>query len=538
MREPIDTDNSLQRRDIATPFPVEVDPSQEWDGNDGPWSTFAVRVGTPPQVVRVLPGTGSNQQMVVLPEGCMASQDTSACPNLRGLTFKANESTTWENNTLYSSTSIYSLGVEKRLGYQGNGLFGYDNLTLGWLGSDGPSSNNQSIAGIATKDFFLGVLGLNPRPTNFSTFNNPVPSLLQNLRDTQKIASLSWSYTAGNQYRFNNVLGQLILGGYDRSRFVSNQIYIPFDSQDVVDLSVNIESITSSDANGTQALLPSKGISAYLDSSVSQIWLPLDACRRFEDDFGIIWNQDLELYLVNNTQHEKLLSRNANIIFKIGHFSTNQTVDITFPYAAFDLTLSYPFTTNPVRYFPLKRATNDTQYTLGRVFFQEAYVIADYERKNFSVSQCSWDASLEKDIQVIFPLQNGQIPHSDNPAARLHPGALAGIAIGVFSGFIIAAYFIFRYFVKPKMVQNGTSRSGPSTDSCEDDKRGEFDDIPPPTPYQAHLWASNEDAASDVSGASIRSENMTIASSIVPSHRTQQSQRGTSPTRDKSNPLV
>ncbi|KAK6347878.1 hypothetical protein TWF718_005698 [Orbilia javanica] len=531
----IDVGNSLRRREVAIPFPVEVDPSQEWDGNDGPWSTFAVRVGTPSQVVRMLPGTGSDQQMVVIPEGCMAPRDTSTCPNLR-VTFQRNESTTWENNTLYSPTSIYELGVEKRLGYTGNAIFGYDNMVLGWLGNDGPNATNQSIAGIATKDFFLGVLGLNPRPTNFSTFNNPVPSLLQNLRHTQKIPSLSWSYTAGNQYRFNNVFGQLILGGYDKSRFVQNDIYFPFDSQDLVDLSVNIEHITSTDANGTRALLPSSGISAYLDSSVSHIWLPLDACQKFEDEFGIIWNEDLKLYLVNNTQHEKLVIRDASIQFRIGHFSTNKTVDITFPYSAFDLKLSYPYTTNPIRYFPLKRAANNTQYTLGRVFFQEAYVIADYERKNFSVCQCLWDANQQKDIEPIFSLQSIQ-PPNNNQSSKLHPGALAGIAIGVVAVLAIAAYLIFRYWVKPKIIENGTSRSGPSTDSSEGDKRGELED-PPPTPYQMHLWAANEDAESDVSGASIRSENMTIASSIVPSQRTQRTQRGTSPTRDKSNPLV
>ncbi|KAF3319024.1 hypothetical protein TWF173_005429 [Orbilia oligospora] len=537
--ESIGISDPLRRRETTIPFPVEVDPSQEWDGKDGPWSTFAVRIGTPPQVARILPGTGSNQQMVVLPEGCMSSKDTSTCPNLRGFTFKMDESTTWENNTLYSSTSIYELGVEKRLGFEGNAIFGYDDMVLGWLGSDGPNTSNQSIAGIATKDFFLGVLGLNPRPTNFSTFNNPVPSLLQNLRDAQKIPSLSWGYTAGNQYRFNNVFGQLILGGYDSSRFVRNNIYIPFDSQDLVDLSVNIERITSSDADGTRALLPSSGISAYLDSSVSYIWLPLDACQRFEEEFGITWNDSLELYLVNNTQHEKLLTRNASIVFRIGHFSTNQTVDITFPYAAFDLTLSYPYTTNPARYFPLKRAANDSQYTLGRVFFQEAYVVADYERKNFSVFQCNWDASGKKDIVAIISPQDVQLPQdSGSSSSKLHPGALAGIAIGVVVGIIIAVYLIFRYYMKPKIIQNGISRSGPSIDSSEGDKRGEIEDLPPPTPYQMHLWAANEDAESDVSGASIRSENMTIASSIVPSQRTQRTDRGSSPTRDKSNPLV
>jgi hypothetical protein len=50
------------------------------------------------------------------------------------------------------------------------------------------------------------------------------------------------------------------------------------------------------------------------------------------------------------------------------------SVDIVLPYAAFDLEASYPLVRHPTRYFPLKRAANDSQYTLGRAFLQEAYV--------------------------------------------------------------------------------------------------------------------------------------------------------------------
>jgi len=67
---------------------------------------------------------------------------------------------------------------------------------------------------------------------------------------------------------------------------------------------------------------------------------------------------------------------NPNITFTIAN-TAGQNLDIVFPYRAFDLTATFPVLTNisnltdSVAYFPLKRADNDTQYTLGRAFLQE-----------------------------------------------------------------------------------------------------------------------------------------------------------------------
>jgi hypothetical protein len=72
---------------------------------------------------------------------------------------------------------------------------------VGYIGSGGLTVKNQSLAGIATKSFFMGLLGLTPRSSNFTNFNNPIPSFMQSLQKQSLIPSVSWSYTAGNQYR-------------------------------------------------------------------------------------------------------------------------------------------------------------------------------------------------------------------------------------------------------------------------------------------------------------------------------------------------
>jgi hypothetical protein len=87
------------------------------------------------------------------------------------------------------------------LGYDGKGRYGFDDITLGFQGGGGASLKNQTVAGIATKDYYMGLFGLAPRPTNFSSDDAAVPSFMENLRSQGKIPSISWGYTAGNQYR-------------------------------------------------------------------------------------------------------------------------------------------------------------------------------------------------------------------------------------------------------------------------------------------------------------------------------------------------
>ena len=84
------------------------------------------------------------------------------------------------------------------------------------------------------------------------------------------------------------------------------------------------------------------------------------------------------MYFVDDTLHQSLVAMNPNFTFQIGNSQTGgPTVDIVLPYASFDLLASFPIAPdpqNPIRYFPLARAANASQHTLGRTFLQEAYV--------------------------------------------------------------------------------------------------------------------------------------------------------------------
>jgi len=368
LRSALGADHFLNTRaSTSNSAPIVIPASQDFDGNDGPWSSFTLQIGSPAQDVKVLISTASGQTLLVVPQGCTPS-DPSSCNITRGGLFVPDQSSTWKQSNA-TANGTFVLGLETNLGYTGSAEFGYDTVTMGWQGSGGPSLDQQIVSGIATKEFYLGLFGLSPRPSNFTTFDDPVPSYMANLKEKNMLPSLSWGYTAGNQYRLGTVLGSLTLGGYDSSRFIPNIVSFPFNSIDIRDLTVNIENIVFA-AGNTSTSLSNNTIPAVIDSSIPYLYLPLNVCKAFEDAFSITWNETVQAYLVNDTLHSKLGSQNAMVTFSLG--TSPNAVDISLPYAAFDLMASYPLLTNASRYFPLVRATNASQYTLGRTFLQEA----------------------------------------------------------------------------------------------------------------------------------------------------------------------
>lgn len=171
------------------------------------------------------------------------------------------------------------------------------------------------------------------------------------------------------------VYGQLIFSGYDTSRFAENSVSFTMTGDVTRELVVALDSISYSGRNTTTLL--SRPIYTFIDSTDPNIWLPDEACDAFEAAFGLALDVPSGMYLVNETHHNTLLSSNAQVSFRLSDVeSRGDTVTITLPYAAFDLTAEPPLVSNKSYYFPLKRASNSTQYTLGRTFLQEAYVMS------------------------------------------------------------------------------------------------------------------------------------------------------------------
>ena len=230
------------------------------------------------------------------------------------------------------------------------------------------------------------------------------------------------------------VHGSLTLGGYDQSRFIPNNVSFDFDSDDSRSLTLAVQSITANNTLQGDVTPLALSILSLIDSTVPHIWLPKSACLAFEQAFGLIYDNMTDLYVINDTIHKRLQKINPTVKFTLGNaVSGGDTVDINLSYGAFDLQASSPTYVNTTRYFPLRRAKNESQYTLGRTFLQEAYVIADYERMNFTVSQ----AVLRSDnnSQIVAITSDTGIPHteaasSNTSTSKLQTGQISGIILG------------------------------------------------------------------------------------------------------------
>ncbi|PQE12311.1 acid protease protein [Rutstroemia sp. NJR-2017a BVV2] len=420
------------------------------EGVDGEWSTFNLRIGTPAQSVRVIASTNSPATLVVLPGGCTTNAIDpvpSDCASSRGGTFNNELSTSWDNQGIFGINGV-SYGFEANLGYDFDAQYGLDTLGLGYAdGADSPVLKNQTVAayGMASP-LYTGIFGLGTQPVIYQTFGNiSVPSFFRSLRDQKLIPSLSWSYTAGAKYRLKaGQFAQLIFGGYDTSRFQPNSVSFSINADVTRDLLVGIQSIIYQGETST-ALLPSP-IYAFVESTDPNIWLPKSACLLFEKAFGLTWNDTLSMYLLNSTQHTLLSGSNPTVTFSLANtISGGSTVNIQLPFSAFALRASYPFVSNDTYYFPLKRASNETQYTLGRTFLQEAYLTVDYDRGNFSIHQCSWiDGAASTIIPIESPSSTSRNGTSDtdhtHSSTSVKPGLIIGIVFGVlaFLGLVLA----------------------------------------------------------------------------------------------------
>ncbi|CAI6333616.1 unnamed protein product [Periconia digitata] len=467
-------DIKANRRRDDSPKPFVYAPSQSWDGNDGRWSTFIVRVGSPEQNFRVVPSTSGHETFIPVPEGCIESDPTD-CGSLRGaMPFNGKESSGFLTNasSTWKPVGLYTLNLGDRLGIQENGLFGLDNVGLMLQNSGGVELSDQVVAGIATKDFYLGLFGLGVKPSNFTDFENPQPAFMRTLKDQNKIPSLSFAYTAGAAYRIPQLPGSLTLGGYDASRFTPNDQTFSFSTDDSRVLSVGLQRITALNTLlGSRSLLTSSTLT-LIDSTVPHIWLPRDACDKFAEAFGLTYDPNTDLYLVNDTMHDKLTELQPTITFNLGNDNNvAKAVTIQMPYGAFDLQASHPYYENATNYFPIRRAANDTQYTLGRTFLQEAYVIADYERSNFSVYQSKFESKTpEQQIIAISTPSKAGNPNDNNNTegvasqpddSGLSTGAKAGIGAGI--GVLVLALLAlaFLWYRRRKSTQKSAKHEPP-----------------------------------------------------------------------------
>jgi hypothetical protein len=237
-----------------------------------------------------------------------------------------------------------------------------------------------------------------------------------------------------------DVLGSLTLGGYDASRFCANDLTFVFSPDNERDLVVGVVGLSANTTSKQNInLLKRDDLNMFIDSTIAEMWLPTEICKAFEDAFGLKYDSRTKLYLVDDTLHSSLLAQNPSITFTLGQkYSTDATLKITLPYAAFDLEASPPYRglRKKSRYFPIRQGQNSSQWVLGRTFLQEAYLTVDWERQNFSLSAVDWTFGKPQELVPIISTQYAvqqAPPHRKKP---LPAAAVIGTSLG--GGFVFA----------------------------------------------------------------------------------------------------
>jgi hypothetical protein len=191
-------------------------------------------------------------------------------------------------------------------------------------------------------------------------------------------------------------------------------------------------------------------IKTVILTDLPQMWLPVPICEAFEAAFGLVYDNVSTLYLVNETLHATLLSRNITVQLTVGDQANRVTID--FPYSIFDLTVGPSFVKTKTPYFPLRRAVDSWQNALGRAFMQRAYITADYDRRTFNISRAVYSNQTDNRIFAISPPGNNTSAKKEAELGKdgqtkkstLSGASIAGICIGVSAIFILLGWFLYR----------------------------------------------------------------------------------------------
>lgn len=458
------------------PQPLIVPSSGDFDGNDGKWSSFNINIGNDGtgtgQNFKVLISTSSGLTLVPQQAGwCNAD-----CAKERGVqTFNAQParglvttgSTAWELLGIYDIPlpkwfATANLTMDPKPG----GVFGKDYVASGQAVVGSKPSSKQVVVAYPDEDFYMGWLGLAAGSSGVP--NGSLPNFLDNLATTANpvIPSRSFGYSVGAYYRNDQkgVPGSLVLGGYDSSRFTGSGISIDMPSASNNSLIVGVQSILHSLDPNVATNMDSftlnnqrkEGFMAEIDSTIPYLILPNDICDMFAARYQLTYDEGTHYYFVNSSAHTRNLQQNATTSFKIGVSSTDSAefVTINLPYAAFDWQLSFPAVNQTKQYFPIRRSGTGKS-VLGRTFLQEAYLIVDYERTNFTVAQGVLEGKPTSKVVPIFRVGDTSPSSSVQETSRgLTAGAIAGIVVGIVLAFLIAAigaYLFYRKYRHGKM---------------------------------------------------------------------------------------
>ncbi|KAF2665223.1 acid protease [Microthyrium microscopicum] len=455
----------LYKRAISIPSPFSVQTSETFDGNDGKWSTFFITAGSSQLQFRALISSASYYSRVISQNGCkQGGTFIDGCTDWRGedgnTGYVAADSSTRDqtasgqyqldiNDKYLATDNTFGFPPDNRNSSytkNNNATFDIDqiNISSGSATAQNLAIPNTPLAATVQPSFFLSYIGLAIGSTPIGS--ELTPSLLETLYNASSIPSKSFAYTAGAYYK--NYYGSLTLGGWDQNRMgkMTSSFGMPTNLHSIIpQVTVNNivvqtskgDSISVTTTNGNTNKFP-----AVIETTLPFLYLPESICDKFQQIFGLTYEDSSGLYRVNNTQRQ--INMGSTITIDVNDINNPSTsFEIILPYAAFDLNTSWPISNGS--YFPIRRSPSaSTTNILGRTILQETYMVVNYENQTFSLGQALFPSSNDLKLAPILADK-----YNISPSSGLSKGAIAGIVVGAILLLAAIAGLIF-FFLRRK----------------------------------------------------------------------------------------
>lgn len=328
---------------------------------------------------------------------------------------------------------------------------------------------------------------------NYTSVNGSSVSLNTTLAfayDQDIIPSISYGLHIGSGSTEVPVSGSLVLGGYDRSRCLTDPIVSTTETFVLTDVGLGVAEGGSPFPNAqslpTNNLLRLNGtagdkLDVYPNPGVPYLSLPSDTCNAIAEKLPVILDESLGLYLWNTTDpaFEDIVSSPSYLSFTFESGSAN-TSTIYLPFALLNLTLQNPLVKSTTQYFPCSpyHPSDGTTYHLGRAFLQAALLAQNWQTGHSMLAQApgpdvadeavvtiasddtsispmvnapSWDSTWASKLKAL-PTASGNNTATDiteHSSGKLSAGAIAGIVIGILALLsIVIAFAVWRRRVR------------------------------------------------------------------------------------------
>lgn len=342
--------------------------------------------------------------------------------------------------------------------------------------------------------------GTNLTWLNTTGFNITQDLQLATAKQNSIISSLSYGLQIGSPSL--DIEPSLVMGGYDRSRCLTEPITTQNTTFQLTDISVGANGLgwpftsaytgnSNASANYQSGLLVQDGpLEVLANPGVPYLHLPQATCDAIAKYLPVTYDQNLALYLwdteSDSRNYNEITQTYAYLTFTFSDGSDEQEINV--PFSLLDLELTTPLTVSKTRYFPCRPfAPHKGQpYHLGRAFLQAALLVQNWETNTTWLSQApgpnvtvpstpviieetdttiaqmpyapgwlsTWNGTLRDSNWTQMHGSNTTEPSTSPGSTSLSGGTIAGIVIGAVAGVAMISAAMF-FLLRRRGSKNG-----------------------------------------------------------------------------------